>query len=115
MPLGVLSSAMTLDDLDADVMDVYGDLNDEHAVSLDRETKNELAMLAAVFDADVDELVRRGVHALFRSTVDTGDLDFHLRRGYDVTYDEYLAGMTYDEMTGADQYPQRDDDRRYQM
>jgi hypothetical protein len=115
MPLAALSSPMTLDDLDADVTDVYGGLNDEHAVSLDRETKNELAMLAAVFDADVDELVRRGIHALFRSTVDTGDLDFHLRRGYDVTYDEYLAGMTYDEMTGADQYPQRDDERRYQM
>jgi hypothetical protein len=42
-------------------------------------------------------------------------LDFHLRQGYDVTYDEYLSGMTYDEMTGADQYPQRDDERRYQM
>jgi hypothetical protein len=106
---------MTLDDLDADLKDVYGGLNDEHAVTLDRETKNELAMLAAVFDADVDELVRRGVHALFRSTVDTGDLDFHLRQGYDVTYDEYLAGMTYDEMTGANRYPQRDDERRYQM
>jgi hypothetical protein len=52
---------------------------------------------------------------LFRSTVDRGDMDFHLRRGYDVTYDEYLSGMTYDEMTGADQYPQRDDERRYQM
>ena len=106
---------MTLDDLDSDVKDVYGDLDDQFAFELDRETKNELAMLAAVFDADVDELLRRGVHALFRSTVDTGDLDFHLRQGYDVTYDEYLSGMTYDEMTGADQYPQRDDERRYQM
>jgi hypothetical protein len=115
MSPGPLSPAMTLDDLDADVKDVYSGLNDEHAVELDRETKNELAMLTAVFDADVNELVRRGVHALFRSTVDSGDLDFHLRGAYDVTYDEYLAGMTYDEMTGADQYPQRDDERRYQM
>lgn len=106
---------MTLEDLDADVTDVYSGLNDEYAAELDRETKNELAMLAAVFDADVNELLRRGIHALFRSTVDSGDLDFHLRRAYDVTYDEYLAGMTYDEMTGADQYPQRDDERRYQM
>jgi hypothetical protein len=107
---------MTLDELNADVKEVYSGLDDELAVELDRETKNELAMLAAVFDADsVDDLVRRGVHALFRSTVDAGDLDFHLRQGYDVTYDEYLAGMTYDEMTGADQYPQRDDERRYQM
>ncbi|MFC6989082.1 hypothetical protein ACFQJD_10855 [Haloplanus sp. GCM10025708] len=107
---------MTLDELNADVKEAYSGLDDEIGVELDRETKNELAMLAAVFDAtDVDELIRRGVHALFRSTVDTGDLDFHLRQGYDVTYDEYLAGMTYDEMTGEDQYPQRDDERRYQM
>jgi hypothetical protein len=115
MGLPDLLARMSLDSLDEDLTAVYSELDDEHAFELDRETKNELAMLAAVFDADVDELVRRGVHALFRSTVDTGDLDFHLRRGYDVTYDEYLSGMTYDEMTGADQYPQRDDERRYQM
>ncbi len=107
---------MGLDSLNDDVKDEYSSLNDDHTVSLDRETKNELAMLAAVFDVeDVDELIRRGVHALYRTTVDTGDLDFHLRSAYDVTYDEYLAGMTYDEMTGADQYPQRDDERRYRM
>jgi hypothetical protein len=106
---------MSLDDLTDDVTAEYGDMGEELAVELDRETKNELALLAAVFEADREELVRRGIHALFRSTVDTGDLDFHLRQAYDVTYDEYLAGMTYDEMTGRDQYPQRDDDRRYQM
>ena len=106
---------MSLDDLDDDVTAAYGDFGDSLDVELDRETKNELAMLTAVFDANPDELVRRGVHALFRSTVDTGDLDFNLRQAYDVTYDEYLSGMTYDEMTGQDQYPQRDDERRYQM
>jgi hypothetical protein len=106
---------MSLDELTADVQDAYGDLGDELAVDLDRETRNELAMLAAALGTDEDELVRRAVHTLYRSTVDTGDLDFHLRQGYDVTYDEYLSGMTYDEMTGADQYPQRDDERRYQM
>lgn len=106
---------MGLDELEADLGDAYGDLDDEVTVELDRETRNELAMLAAAFDADRDELVRRGVHALFRASVDTGDLDFNLRQGFDVTYDEYLAGMTYDEMTGRDQYPQRDDERRYQM
>ncbi|UWG51851.1 Uncharacterized protein AArcCO_2566 [Halalkaliarchaeum sp. AArc-CO] len=107
---------MGLDDLTDDITAEYGDLDDEYPLELDRETKNELAMLAAVFDStDTDELIRRGIHALFRSTVDTGDLDFHLRQSYDVTYDEYLAGMTYDEMTGADQFPQRDDERRYQM
>ncbi|RCU47962.1 hypothetical protein DU504_12035 [Haloplanus salinus] len=106
---------MSLDDLNADVQDAYGDLGDGLTVDLDRETRNELAMLLAAFDGDEGELVRRAIHALYRSTVDTGDLDFHLRQGYDVTYDEYLSGMTYDEMTGADQYPQRDDERRYQM
>ncbi|AXG07740.1 hypothetical protein DU500_15620 [Haloplanus rubicundus] len=106
---------MSLDDLNADVKDAYSDLGDELTTDLDRETRNELAMLLAAFDGDEGELVRRAIHALYRSTVDTGDLDFHLRQGYDVTYDEYLSGMTYDEMTGADQYPQRDDERRYQM
>lgn len=106
---------MSLDDLQADVEETYSSLDDEQTVELDRETKNELAMLAAVFGSDVDELVQRGIHTLFRTTVDTGDLDFQLRRSYDLTYDEYLAGMTYEEMTGANQYPQRDDERRYQM
>ncbi|WP_049935887.1 hypothetical protein [Haloplanus natans] len=106
---------MSLDELNADVKDAYSDLGEDLAVGLDRETRNELAMLLAAFDGDEAELVRRAVHTLYRSAVDTGDLDFHLRQGYDVTYDEYLSGMTYDEMTGADQYPQRDDERRYQM
>jgi hypothetical protein len=106
---------VSLDDLNADVRAAYGDLGDELVVDLDRETRNELAMLLATSESDPGELLRRAVHALYRSTVDTGDLDFHLRREYDVTYDEYLSGMTYDEMTGADQYPQRDDERRYQM
>ena len=106
---------MSLDDLDDDVKAAYSKLDDDLAVSLDRETKNELAMLTAAFDTDeADELVRRAVHLLFQTTVDRGNLDFHLRQGYDVTYDEYLSGMTYEEMTGADQYPQRDDERRYQ-
>ncbi|MFB6159728.1 MAG: hypothetical protein ABEJ61_00955 [Haloferacaceae archaeon] len=106
---------MTLDELNAVVEETYADLGEELAVELDRETRHELAMLAAVFDGDPDELVRRGVHALFRSTVDTGDMDFHLRQGFDVTYDEYLAGVTYDEMSGGSTAPQRDDDRRYRQ
>jgi len=106
---------MSLDELDADVKEVYSSLDDSLEVELDRSAKNELAMLAAASGTDVDELVKRGIHALFRQTVDTGDLDFTLRREYDVTYDEYLTGMTYDEMTGQDQYPSRDDERRYQM
>ncbi|MFC7128059.1 hypothetical protein [Haloferax chudinovii] len=107
---------MTLDELTDDVDAAYGDLGDGLDVSLDRETRHELAMLVALFDPDdADELVRRAVHALFQSELDRGQLDFHLRQGYDVTYDEYLAGMTYEEMTGQSQAPPRDDVRRYQM
>jgi len=109
---------MGLDDLSADIETTYGDLGETMTVDLDAETRNELAMLSAAYGPDdPDELVRRAVHMLFQTAVDTGNLDFHLRSGYDVTYDEYLSGMTYEEMTGADQFPQPDqnDDRRYQF
>ena len=107
---------MSLDDLNEDVTDAYGELDEELTVSLDRETRNELALLEAALDPDeTDELVRRAIHMLFQSTVDTGKLDFQLRSAYDVTYDEYLSGMTFEEMTGADQYPTMDDERRYQF
>jgi hypothetical protein len=108
---------MSLDDLSEDVETAYADLGDELSVSLDRETHNELAVLKTVLDPasdDPDELVRRALHMLFQTKVDTGSLDFHLRRGYDVTYDEYLSGMTYQEMTGAPQPPDNDE-RRYQF
>ena len=105
---------MSLEDLSNDVQTEYAELGEELAVPLDAETRNELAMLRAAMGTDADELVRRAVHALFRTTVDSADLDFHLRSGYDVTYDEYLSGMTYDEMTGGSTGPARDDnDRRY--
>ncbi|TQQ82560.1 hypothetical protein EGH24_03655 [Halonotius terrestris] len=107
---------MSLDDLNDDITSQYSDLDDELAVDLDRETKNELAMLAAVFETDEPaELLRRGVHLLYRQAVESGDLDFHLRSAYDVTYDEYLSGMTYDEMAGGDSLPSLDDENRYRM
>jgi hypothetical protein len=106
---------MSLDDLDENVTANYTALGEETTVDLDPETRNELAMLQAAMGTDTDELLRRGIHALFQQVVQSGDLDFHLRNGYDVTYDEYLAGTTYEEMTGADQYPDRDEDRRYNM
>jgi len=107
---------MGLDDLTDDVRDRYGDLGGELAVDLDRETRNELAMLSAALEPDeTDELVRRAVHMLFQTAVETGNLDFHLRRGYDVTYDEYLSGMTFEEMAGDYPQPQQNDDRRYQF
>ncbi len=109
---------MSLEELTDDVEDQYGALGDELAVGLDRETRNELAMLSAAFEPDeTDELVRRAVHMLFQTAVETGNLDFHLRSGYDLTYDEYLSGMTFEEMTGGGQFPQpqQNDDRRYQF
>ncbi|MFB6311063.1 MAG: hypothetical protein ABEH64_07760 [Salinirussus sp.] len=109
---------MTLDELSTDVEDRYSDLGESVSVSLDRETRNELAMLMTALEPEApDELVRRAIHMLFQTAVETGTLDFHLRSGYDVTYDEYLSGMTFDEMTGGDLFPQaqQDDDRRYQF
>ena len=106
---------MGLDELDDEMMDHYSDLGEEFTVALDRETKNELAMLLAAFGDDSEELFRRGIHAVFQQAIQTGNLDFHLRSEYDVTYDEYLAGATYEEMTGGTQYPERDDERRHQM
>ncbi|QLD87798.1 hypothetical protein HWV07_01595 [Natronomonas salina] len=111
---------MGLDELSADVEDAYGALGDELAVELDAETRNELAMLESAYEPDeTDELVRRAIHMLFQSAVETGNLDFHLRSGYDVTYDEYLSGMTFEEMTGGGQsFPQQtpdDNARRYQF
>lgn len=111
-PLWPTPLDMGLDELSADVESEYADLADEFELTLDRETKHELAMLTATLDADPAELLRRGIHLLFQHSVERATLDFHLRSAYDVTYDEYLSGMTYDEMTGAD-FPQPDDDRRY--
>jgi len=85
-------------------------------VDLDRETRNELAMLATAMEPDeTDELVRRAIHMLFQSTVETGTLDFHLRNGHGVTYDEYLSGMTFEEMTGGQFTQSKNEDRRYQF
>ena len=108
---------MSLEELKTDVEDSYGDLGEELAVDLDRETRNELALLRAALDPEeTDELVRRAVHLFFQTTVETGRLDFNLRRKHDVTYDEYLSGMTFEEMTGGQfPQPQQNDDRRYQF
>ena len=110
---------MSLDDLSDDVESRYADLGDTVNASLDRETRNELALLTTALGPDeTDELLRRAVHTLFQTTVETGRLDFHLRSGYDVTYDEYLSGMTYDEMAGGmemqSQTQSQDDVHRYQ-
>lgn len=106
---------MTLDDLTDDVETTYAEL-DGFDAELDEETRRELTMLAAALDSDPDELVRRAIHLLFQTTVDTGRLDFHLRSTYDVTYDEYLSGMTFEEMSGGVAGPNTErDDHRYQF
>jgi hypothetical protein len=109
---------MSLDTLEDDLGDVFEALGEEVVMDLDRETRNELALLVAALEPDeTDELLRRAVHMLFQTAVETGTMDFHLRSQYDVTYDEYLSGMTFDEMTGGGQFPQpqQNDDRRYQF
>lgn len=106
---------MALDELNAAIEAAYGDVEETFEVSVDRETKHELAMLVAALSTDEEDLVRRAIHLLYQTTVDTGKLDFHLRNEFDVTYDEYLSGMTFDEMTGQAQFQQPDDDRRYQF
>jgi hypothetical protein len=109
---------MGLDDLSADVEDSYVELGEELTVELDSETRNELAMLQSAYGpGETDELVRRAIHTLFQTAVETGNLDFHLRSGYDVTYDEYLSGMTFEEMAGGEDLFAGNDDnaRRYQF
>lgn len=109
---------MGLPELTEDVEATYEHVDDALASELDEGTKRELTMLLTALDVDDhEELLERAVHTLFQATVETGQLDFHLRSTYDVTYDEYLSGMTYDEMTGAASFPQpqENDDRRYQF
>ncbi|MFB6109522.1 MAG: hypothetical protein ABEJ60_01430 [Halodesulfurarchaeum sp.] len=106
---------MGLDELTSDVEAAYADL-EAADLALTDESKMELAMLqAAMGEPDTAALVDRAVHRLFQSTTETGKLDFHLRGNYDVTYDEYLSGMTYDEMAGGADLSGGDDDRRYQF
>ena len=109
---------MGLDELTADVEDSYSELGEEVTVELDRETRNELAMLSVALDPeDTDELLRRALHMFFQTAVETGRLDFNLRSGHDATYDEYLSGMSFEDMAGGNQFPQaqQNDDRRYQF
>jgi hypothetical protein len=110
-------SGMGLDDLSEDIEATYAELGEELTVELDTETRNELAMLACAYDPDdVDELLRRAVHTLFQGAVETGNLDFHLRSGYDVTYDEYLYAELNDTYSSNDPSPGQDENaRRYRF
>ena len=113
----LIAQVMSLDELSSEIEAEYDALPDEMTVALDRQSKNELAFLQTVLGTEeTDELLRRAIHLLFQSTVDVGGMDFHLRQSFDITYDEYLSGMTYDEMRGGGSYqPPTEDDRRYQF
>ena len=107
---------MSLEDLNDEIEEAYAGLDDELTIDLDREAKHELAMLMAVLEDDPEDLLERAIHLLFQTSVDTAKLDFHPRSEYGVTYDEYLSGMTYEEMTGGGEaFAAPDDDRRYQF
>lgn len=108
---------MSLTELTAEIDAILDQLDDEYAVTLDGQTRRELALLVAVYEPDtVDDIVRRAIHQFTQSAVDRGSIDQQLRTRFDLTYDEYLAGMTYEEMGGT-QAPSagEEDDRRYRF
>lgn len=102
---------MGLDELDAQVERNRRALGDEITVPLDGQTRDELALLAAVLGTDADEVARRAVHEHLRVLLGNQILDAHLRQKYDVTYDEYLVGQEMDDFQG-EQGAARDDDGR---
>jgi len=107
---------MTLEDLTDDVEATYGEVDEETVISIDRETRMELAMLQTALGSSTDSIVTRAIHQFFQRAVDTATLDFHLQSEYDVTYDEYLAGQTYGtELGSTDPTAATDEDRRYQF
>lgn len=107
---------MGLEDLNGEIESAYADLDEQTTVELGREARHELAMLIAALDEEGEDLIERAIHLLFQTNIDTAKLDFHLRGEYDVTYDEYLSGMTYEDMTGGEAFSAPDDDdRRYQI
>ncbi|MFP4188020.1 MAG: hypothetical protein ACLFR5_01235 [Halobacteriales archaeon] len=99
---------MGLDELEAQVERNRRALGDEVRVPLDGQSRDELALLAAVLGTDADEVARRAVHEYLRVLLGNQVLDAHLRQKYDVAYDEYLAGREIDDV----QRQPRDDDRR---
>ena len=103
---------MGLDELDAQVERNRRALDDEVRVPLDGQTRDELALLAAVLGTDADEVMRRAVHEHLRVLLGNQLLDVHLRQKYDVTYDEYLVGQEMDDFGGQDGAGVRDDDGR---
>jgi hypothetical protein len=101
---------MGLEELEAQVERNRRALGDELRVPLDGQTRDELALLAAVLGTDADEVARRAVHEYLRVLLGNQVLDAHLRQKYDVAYDEYLAGR---EMDDVQRQPREDDGRGF--
>jgi hypothetical protein len=91
---------MGLDELNAQIERNRRALGDEVRVPLDGQSRDELALLAAVLGNDAEEVVRRAVHEHLRVLLGNQVLDAHLRQRYDVTYNEYLAGREADDISG---------------
>jgi hypothetical protein len=92
---------MGLDELEAQVERNRRALGEETRVPLDGQARDELALLAAVLGTDADDVVRDAVHEYLRVLLGNQVLDAHLRRKYDVAYDEYLAGREIDDAQPA--------------
>ena len=103
---------MGLDELDAQVERNRRALDDALRVPLDGQTRDELALLAAILGTDADEVMRRAVHEHLRVLLGNQILDAHLRQKYDVTYDEYVVGQERDDLQSA-QGPRDDDGRGF--
>lgn len=93
---------MSLEDLETNVEETAEALDGGVEVSLDGQTRDELAFLCAVLDTSPGEVLRTGVHEHLRMLLGNQVLDIHLRKKYDVTYDEYLVGQEVDEVEGVD-------------
>lgn len=104
---------MGLDELEAQVERNRRALGDELRVPLDGQTRDELALLAAVLGTDVDEVMRRSVHEYLRVLLGNQVLDAHLRQKYDVAYDEYLAGREIEEIQQGTREPRDEDGRGF--
>ncbi|MCX2819555.1 MAG: hypothetical protein ACI9QA_000583 [Methanobacteriota archaeon] len=103
---------MGLDELDGQLERNRRALGDDVHVPLDGQSRDELALLAAVLGTDADEVMRRAVHEYLRVLLGNQVLDAHLRQKYDVAYNEYLAGRETEDLPGEGSV-RGDDDRGF--
>lgn len=108
---------MELEALNEAITAAYERIEVDLDVAIDEQTRTELALLCAVYDTDdVDDIVRRAIHLFVQHALETGSVDLQLRQRYGLTYDEYLSGMTYDEMMDpVFPAPPDDEERRYRF